>query len=98
MLIRTNRAALVRSAADICYSMGWEQTVAKLQIQQKLFTELNEAERTVFGMLEEKKEADIDEIYLGTGLTPSKVASILLKLEFDGLIKSLPGKRYRVLT
>lgn len=98
MLIRTNRAALVRSAADICYSMGWEQSESRLQIQQKLFTEMSDEEKMVIAMLEEKKEADIDEIYLLSGLTQSKVASILLKLEFEGLIRSLPGKRFRALT
>ena len=33
---------------------------------------------------------------LHPALTSSKVAAILLKLEFDGLIRSLPGKRYKI--
>ena len=97
MLIRTNKAALVRSADDICYSMGWEQSQVHMQIQRQLFSDMSEDERKVFLMLEEKKEADIDDIFLNSGLTPSKVASILLKMEFEGLIKSLPGKRYRII-
>ncbi len=97
LLIRSNKAALVRSAADISYSMGWEQSGAHIQGQQKLFTEMTEEEKKVYILLEEKKEADIDEIFLNSGLTPSKVASVLLKLEFEGLVRSLPGKRYRVI-
>jgi len=42
------------------------------------------------------KEAGIDEIYLQSGMTQSKVSSILLKLEFDGLVKAFPGKRFRL--
>jgi DNA processing protein len=77
--------------------MSWDQTLHPLQIQQKLFTEMNGEEKNIYLLLEEKKEADIDEIYLASGMTASKVAAILLKLEFEGLVKSLPGKRYRVI-
>lgn len=95
-LIKTNKAALVNSAADICYMMGWDQSTRQVHIQQKLFTDLNEEEKKIFGILETRKEADIDEIYLNSGTTASKVASILLKLEFEGLIRSLPGKRFKI--
>jgi DNA processing protein len=93
-LIKNNKAALVQCAADICFMMGWDQSHQALHIQHKLFTEMDEQEKKVFEFLGTRKEADIDEIYLNSGLTASKVAAILLKLEFDGLIRSLPGKRY----
>lgn len=95
-LIKTNKAALIHSAADICFMMGWDQSTHKIHVQQKLFTDLDEQEKKIFGILEASKEAGIDEIYLNSGLTASKVAAILLKLEFEGLIRSLPGKRYKV--
>ena len=65
-----------------------------MHFQQQLFTELNEDEKRIYLFLQEKKEADADEVYLNSGMTASKVAAILLKLEFEGLIKILPGKRY----
>lgn len=95
-LIKTNKAALIHNAADICFMMGWDQSPHIVHIQQKLFTELDEQEKKIFGILEDRHEADIDEIYLTSGLTSSKVAAILLKLEFEGLIRSLPGKRYKI--
>jgi DNA processing protein len=95
-LIKMNKAALVQNAADICYMMGWDQSNQPVHVQQKLFREMDEQERKIYGILEARKEADIDEIYLNSGMTSSKVAAILLKLEFDGLIRSLPGKRYKV--
>lgn len=95
-LIRNNKAALVQNAADICYMMSWDQSLHPVQIQQKLFAELNDEERKVYEILEQSKEAGIDEIYLQSAMTASKVAAILLKLEFDGLIRVLPGKRYQV--
>ncbi|MBW6459232.1 MAG: DNA-processing protein DprA [Bacteroidales bacterium] len=96
LLIKSNKAALVHSAADICYMMDWDQSVKISHIQQKLFTELDEQERKIIEWLDARKEADIDEIYLSSGMTASKIAAILLKMEFEGLIRSLPGKRYRM--
>jgi DNA processing protein len=95
-LIKTNKAALIQNAADICYMMGWDQSLHPVHIQQKLFTELNEQERKIYSLLETGQEAGIDDIYLNSGMTASKVAAILLKLEFEGLIRSLPGKRYKI--
>lgn len=94
-LIRMNKAALVQNATDICFMMGWDQAPQLVNIQQKLFLSLDEQEKKVFEVLESRTEAGIDEIYLHSGLMPSKVAAILLKLEFEGLIRSLPGKRFR---
>jgi len=95
-LIRNNKAALVSCAEDISYLMGWDESPAQLHGQHKMFTELEGEEKVVFDLLMTRKEADIDEIYLASGMTASKVAAILLKLEFDGLIRSLPGKMYKV--
>jgi len=95
-LIRMNKAALVQSAADICYMMGWEQSPQMIHVQQKLFTEMDEQQKKIYEFVVRLKEAGIDDIYLNSGMSASKVAAILLKLEFDGLIRSLPGKRYIV--
>ncbi len=84
------------SSEDICQMMGWDQQPAKIQAQQKLFLELGGPEKEIFDLLGRTGTAGIDEIYLNTGISASKVAAILLKLEFDGLISSLPGKVYRV--
>jgi DNA processing protein len=94
-LIRMNKAALVQSAADICFLMGWDRSGAQVHAQQRLFLEMDEAEKKIYEILQQKQEADIDEIYLASGMTPSKVASVLLKLEFEGLVRTLPGKRFR---
>jgi DNA processing protein len=95
-LIKSNKAALIHSAADICFMMSWDQSPQLVNIQQKMFTELNDQEKKIFEILEAANEAGIDEIYLNSGMTTSKVAAILLKLEFDGLIRVLPGKRYKI--
>jgi DNA processing protein len=93
-LIRNNKAALIQGAGDICYLMGWDQSHQQAHIQQKLFLELNGEEKKIYDILQTAKESGIDEIYLQSGMTASKVAAILLKFEFEGLVRTLPGKRY----
>lgn len=97
-LVKTNKAALIQSAADIKYSMLWEDNGKnKTGKQTKLFRELNPEEELVMNILRESEEVSIDYIVIGSKLSSSKIAAILLNLEFDGLVKSLPGKMYKAL-
>jgi len=96
-LIKTNQAALVQSAQDIRYIMGWDESPTKNpEIQKQLFIELNPDEEAVVNILREHGESSIDLISLRAGLSISKVTSMLLNLEFKGVVKNLPGKMYRL--
>ncbi len=96
-LIKTNRAALIQSAKDIKYIMQWEPESGKIPKQHKLFKELSQEEELIVNILKENEETSIDYIVLKSKLSMSKIASILLNLEFDGIVKSLPGKMYKCL-
>lgn len=95
-LIKTNKAALVQSAADIAYIMGWEKTGVAPARQRELFVELSEDEGKIVAVLRQQENTGIDMIYLDSGLPASKVAATLLNLEFRGLIRALPGKMYKL--
>jgi DNA processing protein len=95
-LIKTNKAALVQSADDIGYIMGWENRKIPDARQTSLFVELSETEKTVYRLLSENGTTGIDQLMIQSGLTPSVVSAVLLNLEFHGLVRSLPGKQYRV--
>jgi DNA processing protein len=96
-LIRQNLAALVTSGEDIIEMMGWNDEKPK-SIQPQLFQNLNEEEENVVSVIRELKEPHIDELITNTNtLTPSKIASVLLGLELNGIIEALPGKRYRLI-
>ncbi len=58
-----------------------------------MFVELSELERKVLSELQ-TKDTGIDELSYIIQLTPAEMASVLLEMEFKGLIKSIPGKRY----
>ena len=96
-LIRQNLAALVTSGDDIIDMMGWNEEKPK-SIQPQIFYELNENEENVVSVIQALKEPHIDEIVsCNPILTPSKIASVLLGLELNGVIEALPGKRYRLI-
>jgi DNA processing protein len=97
-LIKNNKAALVESADDIAQMMGWEELDKKKVVQTQLFTELTDNQQVVVKILQSSEDgALIDAISYQTKLGHSMIAAILLELEFKGMVKSLPGKRYTLL-
>lgn len=97
-LIKTNRAALVESAADIEYIMGWDKASQKKQNRQrKLFLELSEEEERIVNALRKDGTMAIDELILETKMGATRIASCLLNLEFEGAVKCLPGNVYCLL-
>jgi len=96
-LVRTNRAALVQKVEDIEYLMGWKESEGPNHVaQRKFFIELTEEEERIIKLLQEKGKLGIDEICIQSETPMSKVSSSLLNLEFEGIIKCLPGKIYTV--
>ena len=96
-LIKSNLANLTEGAADIAKTIGWETTSfdkGKKEAQQELFLSLSEDEKGVVDLIQQEEEIGIDQLSLRTKMTSSKLASILLNLEFKGIVRSLPGKRY----
>jgi len=97
-LIKQNKAALIESAEDIIYSLGWEKDDQKKTNKQKeIFIELDADEKMVLEYIKNQNTAFIDDIMYGCKLSVSKTATILINLEFKGLIGALPGKKYQAL-
>lgn len=95
-LIKQNKAALIQSAADISYIMGWEQQSKKAPVQRQLFVELKPEEEILVNVIKEKESVNVDDLCLIAKMPMSKVSSLLLTLEFSGIVRSLPGKMYRL--
>ena len=96
-LIKTNKAALLTSGADLLELMNWlPQPAAKTRVQRQLFIELTAEERTIVNLLTENETLPIDGLYLQSGLSTSTVAGALLSLELQGLVQSMPGKLYKL--
>ncbi len=94
-LIKTNKAALIEDVTDLEYIMGWQIDSKSAPAQSILFIELSEDEKMVVDALAVKNDLTIDQIAIQCNLPVSKIAYILINLEFNGLIRCLPGKVYK---
>lgn len=96
VLIKNHKANLVESAEDIAYLMQWDAPkTGKKDKQMSLFANLSSNEQKVLNLMRQlDAPLSIDHISYQTQLHGSEIAAALLNLEFVGLVKSLPGKRF----
>ena len=96
-LIKSNRAHLLTSVRDLQYIMNWDPGARPAQKEAVSLEGFSSDEKIVINvLLENNKQLMIDEISWKTNLPISKVATLLLTLEFNGVVSSLPGKIYRL--
>ncbi|MEW7289481.1 DNA-processing protein DprA [Aquimarina sp. 2304DJ70-9] len=97
MLIKTQRAHMLTSAADLIYMLNWElEEKEQPTVQKKLFVELEGDEKKIYNFLNTNGKELLDVIALQCKIPTFKVASVLLNMELKGVIKPLPGKLFEV--
>ncbi len=95
-LIKTNVAAMVEGIEDLEYALGWERIGNELKEKQLSLFNLPEGDSgIIYNMLRQEKEATLNLLSLKSGKPVNLISSLLLQLEFEGLVKSLPGNVYR---
>ena len=97
-LIKSNRAHLITSVRDLEFIMNWAVGDTKPQKKLPPRTEnLPPEEAVIVGiLLDHNNQMVLDELSWRSSVPVSQLASILLNLEFKGMIASLPGKLYRL--
>lgn len=98
-LIKSNRAQLIETGEDLLKALNWaqpEKGLQKIKKQRQLLLNLNDDEQSIYKALNEAGELDIDMLTVRTQLNSSVLASILLEMEMNDIILSLPGKRYKL--
>ena len=94
-LIKTNQAHLIEDSTDLEYILGWDvEKPLSSEIQTKLFHDYSNEEESIVTILKQGGKVPIDLISRKSSYPMSKVSSLLLKLEFDGVVSSHPGKIY----
>lgn len=96
-LIKTNKAALIESAKDIKYLLGWTEKESPKESQRQLFVELSSEEEKVISGYGDQRIIAVDELALNAGIPMSQTTGLLLGLEFKGMIRSLPGKMFELI-
>lgn len=99
-LIKNNKAHIFTSTDDIIELMNWDLDISHnkfpevdKEIDWSVFTE---DESKVIAFLKEKGEVQIDTLSWETSVPLNKLASLLLNLEFQDLVKALPGKKFKL--
>jgi len=95
-LIKDNKAILIESADDLVKTMRWDEKVKRNVIQKQLPIGLSPEEQNILEILNHHEEAGIDILIRASNLQPGALAGLLLQMELKGIIKTLPGKRYKI--
>lgn len=90
-LIKINKACLLTSARDIEYIMNWIPGQQGVSIPTRTFTP--EEERVISTISTKGLSMHIDELAWKSNIPPGTLANLLLRMELDGLVKALPGKK-----
>lgn len=94
-LIRSGRARLVLTAADIIDDLGWQMTSGgEVATEENKTVELTATERSVYAAFDSESTLDWPSLMEATGLTMGELSMVVMDLEIKGLIRTLPGKRY----
>ncbi|KVV13492.1 DNA-processing protein DprA [Flavobacterium sp. TAB 87] len=96
-LIKTQKANLLTSAADLVYMLNWDIQEKSKPIQKQLFVELEPEEQRIYDYLLQKGKELLDVIALQCELPVYKIAGILVNMELKGVIRPLPGKLFEAI-
>ncbi len=97
-LIQQQKAMIFTNVKDLIKELNWdleEDGIFKKHDQS--LESFSKEERLVIDLLTpEKTGLEIDKLAWKSQLTVNQLANVLLSLEFGGVIKSLPGKKYQM--
>ncbi|MFD2515766.1 DNA-processing protein DprA [Pontibacter locisalis] len=100
-LIKSLKAVAYTSVQDLVELMNWDlQDEAETRFKAKASfdaSEFNEEELKVLHVLQQSKEEHMDNLSWKSQVPVSALASVLLSLEFKGIVKAKPGKRFELL-
>lgn len=95
-LIAGATAMLIRDADDLCRALRWPVINDPDNIQTpQLPIELNSDEARIVEFLTTNSDASLQQLTASTGFSVSKLMSLLIDMEFRGLVLALPGGRYQ---
>ena len=97
-LIKNNKAALYSQPADLEQLLNWDAALYQTGKFQPppayVAADFEPAEFALITVLLATKEAQMDDLAWRAQLPIHQVASLLLTLEFRGVVRALPGKKF----
>ena len=96
-LIKTQKANLLTSAADLVYILNWDIENTPRSVQKKLFITLENDEQKIYDYLLKSGKEILDIIALECDFPIYKISGILLNMELKGVVRPLPGKLFEAI-
>ena len=99
-LIRDNKAAIFTSVADMADALGWGEgmpeaaPISRADHSVMTFEGFTQDEGQILSLLKQQGAIQIDELAWQSGIHLNRLATLLLNLEFQGMVRSMPGKKY----
>lgn len=99
-LIKQNKAALICSADDVEFQLGWES--GRVAVNQSTtfpelnLTDLSEQEMVTVAAIRKKGKMEQADLARLLNLTTAQMATLLFNMEMRGLVHRLPGNMYAV--
>jgi DNA processing protein len=98
-LIRLNKAKIYTSPKNIIGDLDWnseQKGSSQSPVTELDLSRFTDDESRVITLLRTKGECQIDDLSFETNIPLNKLASLLLNLEFQDLVKALPGKKFKL--
>lgn len=95
-LIKENKASMITCPEDLMSLMRWDAKKGQAKQDANLFSQLLEEDAQLLLYIQQKQKIGIDEMAFDLQLDPGVLALKLLELEFEGYLRTLPGKRYEL--
>jgi len=96
-LIKTQKANVLTSAADLVYVLNWDIENKSKPVQKQLFVELELDEQKIYDFLLKNGKELLDVIALQCDFPIYKISGMLLNMELKGVIRPLPGKLFEAI-
>ncbi|TDB64534.1 DNA-processing protein DprA [Arundinibacter roseus] len=106
-LIKNNKACLFSTVEEMATDLQWK---TKEEVKSNtarahtldfepllLFEGFTQDEGQILALLKKGGEMQIDDMSWQSGIHLGKLATLLLNLEFQGMIRSMPGKKYALI-
>jgi DNA processing protein len=96
-LIKTQKANVLTSAADLVYILNWDVEKETKPVQKQLFVTLDDDEQKVYDYLLKTGKELMDIIALRCDFPIYRISGLLLNMELKGVIRPLPGKLFEAI-
>jgi len=93
------KASIFTGLKDLEEALSWSKETNGVETKNKneSIQDLDSIEKKIYEILVESKELEIDQLAFRMEIPLSILASKLLNMEFQGIIRAMPGKKYKVI-